>query len=254
MTRWLCALAALWPLFSADPAAAETVAGGEQQRFETEHGAIYVWRPAGYRPDKAGIVVYIHGFFTNVDQAVAQHKLPFQFAASRRNALFILCEAPTGPGEKPSWKDLDELLAAAQAKLGKPLPTGPVVLMGHSAAHMTIVHWLENPRLRHIVLLDALYGREVEFMGWLEAMPGRELHTMTLIAAGTVRWTAGFVREASDVVTRRGIPGTFRGFTRRQRGAKVLYVLSQFGHMDIVTGGKVIPVVLRRAPLGEVTL
>ena len=253
MKRPLCALAALVPLLAAGPAAAEAVAGGEQQRFDTEHGALYVWKPAGYRADKAGIVVYIHGFFTNVDQAVAQHHLPAQFAASARNALYIMCEAPTGPGEKPSWKNLDELLTATQAKLGQALPAGPVVLMGHSAAHMTIVNWLEHPRLRHIILLDALYGREVEFMGWLEAMPGRELHTMTLIAAGTVRWTAGFVREASDVVTRRGIPPTFRGFTRRQRGAKVLYVLSQFGHMEIVTGGKVIPVVLRRSPLSELT-
>jgi hypothetical protein len=89
-------------------------------------------------------------------------------------------------------------------------------------------------------------------MGWLEAMAGRELHTMTLVAASTVRWTEGFVREASDVVTRRGVPVSVSGFTRRQRGAKVLYIRSQHGHMEIVTSGRVIPVVLRRSPLGGV--
>ena len=157
-------------------------------------------------------------------------------------------EAPSGPDQKPFWKDLEELLVATSKKVGK-LPEGPLVLMGHSAAHMTIVNWLEHPRLRHIVLLDALYGREVEFMGWLEAMAGRDLHTMTLVAAGTVKWTEGFVREASDVVTRRGFPTAFNGFTRRQRGAKVLYIRSQYGHMDIVTSGKCIPIVLRRSPL-----
>ena len=57
----------------AGPAAAETVAGGELQRWDTDHGPLYTWRPAGYKSEKAGIVVYIHGFFTNVDQAVAQH-------------------------------------------------------------------------------------------------------------------------------------------------------------------------------------
>jgi hypothetical protein len=243
------ALAAAFFCLSAQ-ARAEPVAGGEQRRFDTAHGPLIVWTPGGYRPDSAGIVIYIHGFYTNLDQAVAQHRLPAQFAASGKNALYILPEAPAGPDQKPFWTDLESLLQTTSLVLGKELPAGPVVLMGHSAAHMTIVNWLEHTRLRHIILLDALYGREVEFMGWLEAMPERSLHTMTLVAAATTRWTEGFVREASDVVTRRGVPTTYLGLSRRQRNAKVLYIRSREGHMEIVTAGRTIPVVLRRAPLG----
>ena len=45
------------------------------------------------------------------------------------------------------------------------------------------------------------------------------------------------------------MPAADSGFTKRQRGAKLLYIRSQYEHMQIVTGGKVIPVLLRLTPL-----
>jgi hypothetical protein len=60
---------------------------------------VHVWTPASFDRETAGIVVYVHGFFTNVDQAWRYHRLPKQFAESGINAVFIACEAPVGPDD-----------------------------------------------------------------------------------------------------------------------------------------------------------
>src|SRR6185503_17480091 len=90
-------------------AASDVVAGGRHVRFETEHGAVHVWRPRGYDRATAGIVVYVHGYFTDVDKAWEEHALAEQFAASRQNALFIVPEAPAGKAEEVRWMKLAEL-------------------------------------------------------------------------------------------------------------------------------------------------
>ena len=43
-------------------------AGGEHLRVETEHGPLHLWRPENYDARTAGVVVYIHGYFTSADQ------------------------------------------------------------------------------------------------------------------------------------------------------------------------------------------
>jgi len=44
-------------------------AEGTHYRVQTEHGPVHLFRPAGYDRRTAGIVVYVHGLFTRVDQA-----------------------------------------------------------------------------------------------------------------------------------------------------------------------------------------
>ena len=45
------------------------------------------------------------------------------------------------------------------------------------------------------------------------------------------------------------MPASSGEFKKREKSAKLLYVRSQYGHMQIVTGGKVIPILLRLTPL-----
>ena len=45
------------------------------------------------------------------------------------------------------------------------------------------------------------------------------------------------------------MPDGVGGFTKRERGAKLLYIRSQYEHMQIVTSRKVIPLLLRLTPL-----
>src|SRR5262245_52628668 len=72
------------------------VAAGTALRIADKAGPIHVWRPAGYRAETAAIVVYVHGYGTDVDTAWREHHLPEQFALSAVNALFIAPEAPAG--------------------------------------------------------------------------------------------------------------------------------------------------------------
>ncbi len=48
------------------------------------------------------------------------------------------------------------------------------------------------------------------------------------------------------------MPESAGGFSHRERGAKLLYIRSQFEHMSIVTSGRVIPVLLHLTPLKPV--
>ena len=102
--------------------------GGEHLRVETEHGPLHLWRPAMYDPRTAGMVIYIHGYFTSVDQAWTEGHLAAQFRDSGRNALFIAIEAPQSSSEDVSWKSLEDLLRTIEDRVPFPLPRGPLVV------------------------------------------------------------------------------------------------------------------------------
>jgi hypothetical protein len=244
------ALVALSARAVAAPVVRTVEAGGTHWRIESAHGPLHVWRPAGYRRGSAGVVVYVHGLFHDVDGAWRAHRLAEQFAASGRNALFIACEAPAAAEEyeqPPRWPDLDQLIAAALDGAGLPAPPGPRVVVGHSGAYRTVVPWLASPSLTQLILLDALYGNQEEFRAWLDGAG----HTMTLVARGTVKWAEPFARDAGAVV-RDAIPESFEELTPRERAAKLLYLRAQYGHMELISDGKVLPVLLRRTTLKKI--
>jgi hypothetical protein len=224
-------------------ARAERVAGGRHTRIETgEHGAIHVWRSPHFRAKTAAVVVYVHGFYTDVDQSWSRHKLARQFAASKRNALFIVPEAPVGPDEDVRWPRLGELLRTVEAEVGE-LPGGPLVAVGHSAGYKTLVGWLDYGPLDTVILLDALYGSEESFYEWLTELPGHGAHRLLLVASDTEKYAEPFA-ERVDAKTIPRLPRRWKDLRSAARSAKVLYVRPKIGHMEIVTGGRVIPVAL----------
>jgi hypothetical protein len=226
----------------------ESVAGGEHWRIDTQRGPIHVWRPAEYDRTTAGVVIYVHGHFTTVDKAWKAHSLPAQFAASHRNALFIAPEAPTGPGDDVSWVSIGDLVRTVRDRLGMQLPPGPLVVVGHSGAYRTIVPWLDYVPLDHVILLDAMYGSEEDFRFWVTQARGHGRNRLTIVAEDTLRWTRPFVERLQGVVTAKRLPDKL---SRAQLAARILYLETTVDHMAIVTGGKVIPLVLARAPLPE---
>ena len=231
---------------SAAAVAGNPEAGGLHTRVETPHGPVHLFRPAGYDRRSAGLVVYVHGLYTRVDQAWREHRLAEQFAASGMNALFLAPEAPEAADEEPAWSDLESLIATALRGARLRRPGGPLLAVGHSGAYRTLVPWLADPALRHLILVDALYGNGPDFREWLEADRG---HKMTLIVKGTARWADPFVRSFRRAVTRPSIPDSFEELTRVERTAKLLCLRSQYGHMELITEGKTLPVVLRRTAL-----
>lgn len=203
----------------------------------------------GYDPKSAGMVIFIHGYFANVDQAWADDRLEEQFQASGRNALFVAIEAPASNFQAVVWKSLDELLRTVQDSSPFPLPRGPLVIMGHSGAFRTILLWLRDPRVHYVTLLDGLYSGLPDFRYWLHTRYATTPHRMVLVASDTWLQSNLLARRIYGTARRRGIPATASSFTPRETHARLLYVVSQYNHEEMINGGKVIPVLLEISPL-----
>jgi hypothetical protein len=254
MTVLALILSSFFAISSNPPAAsqkvpAEPVNQGEHWRIKTDRGYVHVWRPRGYEASTAGIVVYVHGYYTDVETAWTKHRLVDQFDASGKNALFIAAEAPVSSDEEVTWPSIGDLLRAVVAGTGEPLPRGPLIVMAHSGAYRTVVGWLDYPPLRHIILLDALYGNEEDYLAWLDDSRGHGGRKMTIVANDTVKWAEPFVKRLPYAQSVAKIPDTIDELPPLQRDARVLYLRSQIAHMDIVTGGKCISLILQRVKI-----
>jgi hypothetical protein len=223
-------------------AAAAPCAADQHRRLVTAQGPVHVWTPDGFDPRRGGVAVYVHGYGTTADRTWEEEGLLEQFRASHRNALFVVPEAPAGRQEAVSWPSLGALLEAVWAE-GVPRPRGPLVAIGHSAAYRTLVPWLRSPSLREVVLLDAVYGYGESvrpFRSWILGRPQRRL---LLVVSETVQRAEQLVRGLR-VVRRSAVPEDEAALSRGDRQARVVYYRSQYGHMEIVREGRVIPLLL----------
>lgn len=188
----------------------------------------------------------MHGYYTHIDEAWQEHKLAQQFAASRRNALFVAPEAPSAPEEAQSWTSLRRLLSTVLRAARVGTPPGPIVVVGHSGAYRTLVLWLNEPSFHQLILVDALYGNEPDFLDWLARE--RSNH-MTLVVKGTAKWADPFVKKLPYAMTLPQIPSSIYELSREQRAAKLLSMRSQYGHFELITEGRTLPVLLGRGGL-----
>lgn len=225
---------------------------GPHWRLETPQGPVHVWHPESYDPRTAGIVLYLHGYYTRIDATWREDNLAAQFEASGKNALFIAPEAPHSWDEAVEWTSLEPLLETVRSAIAAPLPQGPVVVVGHSGAFRTIVGWLRDPRIQDVILLDALYRNEGDFSWWLARSPGHATHRLVLVAIETLAKAERFARPFGRVPRRHTIPVEPAEFTPSERRARLLLFGSQYEHMELVTSGKVVPVLLELAPLSRV--
>jgi hypothetical protein len=224
------------------------VAGGKHWRIMTPNGAVHVWVPSGYDRATAGTVVYVHGYYVDVDTAWREYNLARQFRASHQNALFIVPEAPAGNDDAVNWPALKDLRRAV-ARANITLPDGPVIVMGHSGAFRTIMQWVDHRLIEQIILLDAMYAGESAFDEYIGSGKRADEHKLIVVGASTAQESAGFAHKYKFAVAREKMPSSVSGFTRRERNARLLYVRSQYEHMAIVTSGKVIPTLLHLTPL-----
>lgn len=238
--RWAFALALL-ALAGAGKPERTREAGGEHIRLETAKGTVHVWLPARYSAETAGIALYVHGYYTDVNRAWKQHKLAAQFAASGRNALFIAPEAPDGMGQQVFWPELDELLHEVTKQTGLRRPWGPVVAVAHSGGYRTAAAWLDDELVDDLVLLDALYGDEDAFRDWVAA---GSPHGLVVVGADTLRWTEPFARE-THLVVHDQLPER----AEPTAGPPRIYLRAGVAHMDLVRKGRFIPLLYRMTRL-----
>lgn len=240
------------PVVVPGPALAADAAGDPSHwRLETEHGPVHVWQPRGYASASAGVVVYVHGLYTDVDRAWDEHRLARQFGDSRANAVFVVPEAPSAGTQEPFWPQLDDLLRTALEGARIRRPPGPLVVVGHSGAYRQILLWLDEPRLKHIILLDGLYGGENLFADWARRATTAAA-AMTVVTSDTRKWTEHFLELVPDATRRDGVPSRIEALKPAERDAHVLVIWSQIKHMQMVTDGKTMPVMLQRAPLRRI--
>jgi len=224
----------------------QAVAAGRSWRLDTPAGPVHVWAPAGYHADGAATVVYVHGYYTDIDKAWVNHRLAQQFALSGLNALFIAPEAPSGTRQRVFWPSLGDLLLEVQRETGVARPMGPVVAIGHSGGFRTLFAWMDYPGLDLVVSMDAMYGELDTWREWLDGAPGRRL---IVVGDDTVRWTEELARELGDqVVTLERFPTRYLDLPAQARSARVVYLRSQYGHMPLVTDGVALPLVLHLIP------
>jgi hypothetical protein len=221
--------------------------GGFHWRVVTPRGgALHVWRP---RPGPGrGVVLYVHGHRVDADEAWTTQHLPEQFAASGKDALFVVPEAPKVRGQALSWPNLDELLRAVASATGFTL-NGPVVAMGHSAAYRTIHGWLDDPRLVHVTLLDALYGGVDKYRAWAR-QPG---HKLDLIGySGEPLRNSLQLADELNAVRLSQLPASSRELDQAARTAKTLFIRSQWDHFALVNRARPAQVLLARTGVADV--
>ncbi len=226
----------------------DTVLGGRHWRIKTAQGAVHVWVPEGYDRETAGTVIYVHGYWTDADGAWRDHGLARQFRASRQNAMFIVPDAPSSNEQRVRWPALTDLRRAV-TRANLMLPHGSTVVIGHSGAFRTVMQWVDHRAVDQIILLDAMYAGEHAFDEFIASGKRADDHKLIVVAASTADSSASFAKKYKFAVAREKMPDGVWGFTKRERGAKLLYVRSQYGHMQIVTGRTVIPTLLRVTPL-----
>lgn len=227
------------------------VAAGRAWTLTTAAGPVHVWAPAGFRPDGAAVVLYVHGYDTDVDAAWRDHRLPEQFALAAVNAVFIAAEAPAGSRQAVRWPALEDLLAEVFQAIDLARPTGALVAIGHSGAYRTLLAWTAAPALDWIISLDATYGEVDAWRAWMAASPA---HHLIFVGDDTARWTEELARGLAEdlpgaVVTVDDLGELDDELGPATAGARAIYLRSGDGHMPLVTAGRAIPRLLGLAPV-----
>lgn len=225
----------------------EPLAAGSHWRIQSSSGPAHVWIPDHYQPATAGLVLYVHGYRADVDSAWTEHQLARQFAESGVNALFIVPRAPKNKHQRVRARDIGALVRDVRQATGVERPLGPVVAVGHSGAYRTLLSWLDDPDLEEIILLDGLYAQESRFREWLERPD--ENHRLTLVVMDTIEAGDRWMRDVAGAEVLDWVPEQASDLTAAARNARLLYIHSQYGHMEMVTQAKVIPLLLQATRL-----
>jgi hypothetical protein len=215
-----------------------TEAGATSVRWASPAGPVRIWKPAGYAPETAATVIYVHGYHRHADSVWTVADLARQFADSGRNALFVVPTAAESDRSPMRWARLADLFADLAAR-GIERPAGPVVVVGHSGAYRTVSRWVgqDDAGVSAVILLDALYGGHAAFERF--ARRGR----LAVVTHSTAPQAARFLARMPGVVRRSEVPSG-GAFTAAEREARVLALDTQLGHASLNDTGAFLPALL----------
>ena len=226
----------------------DTLLQGIHVRLNLPLGVVHLWQPPGYDPASAGLVVYVHGFGSSADRAWRGSHLAHQFLASRRNALFVVPDCPSSAEQRLAWPRMSQLLAVvARTDLALPEAGAHVVLVGHSSGHQTVARWITDPTVAEVLLLDGFASQRRVFAAWLRHSPA---HRLVLVGARADGPARAWLRQLSPRLARRArdtVPAQLSG---PEASVALLYLRSQYGHVQMVRSQRVIPLLVNQTRLG----
>lgn len=233
-----------------------TVESGTHCRFLNNGDSIHLWTPATYNKDNAAIVVYIHGDTSDEDATWDSDQLAREFRLSGVNAFFIVPEGPNCGGtgscsrvgstdNSVRWGKLADLLSTVEPMAPGGLPSGNIIVIGHSNAIRTTFNWASenHSRLTHIIGLDTMYASPSSYSTWIK-QDGKKLTQIarsgtrgasleTVKAAGSGQFEILGLDNNNLPVSGFQVPA-FADLTEKQKGIKALYIESvNYGHHDM---------------------
>lgn len=156
--------------------------------------SVALFIPRGFRQSEAiDLVVYLHGWWNNIDTTLRKYKLPQQLFESGKNAILVVPEGPRNApdsfagkledagGLKRFVSDIvDFLFRESRVKTRS---VGKIILSGHSGAYHGISFALMRGGMADVVnevyLFDALYGQTEKFARWIDRYPGKMIAIYT---------------------------------------------------------------------------
>jgi hypothetical protein len=167
-----------------------------------QDSSVLVHVPAHFKPSKPfELVFWFHGWYNNIDSATAYFRLLEQFDACGRNAIFVFPEGPKnapdsygGKLEQPGVFDalVQEVLVSLQHQKilkQKQLPLAKdleITLAGHSGAYRLISKIIAYANIDEVLLFDALYGGNDNYMKWMAANEKHRLINIYTKDGGTL--------------------------------------------------------------------
>ena len=175
--------------------------------------SVLIFVPKGFRSTQStNIVVYVHGWYNNIDSACAQFKLIEQFSESNKNAIFVFPEGPKNSPdsfggkleEKDGLKNLvtDVLKFLKKKRITTTAKVGNIILAGHSGAYRAIAYSVEQggltKNISNVILFDALYAETEKFLKWIQNFNGKFVNIYT-DNGGTIEETENLMNDLDSL-------------------------------------------------------
>ena len=175
--------------------------------------SVLIFVPKGFRPTQStNIIVYVHGWYNNIDSACAQFKLIEQFSESNKNAVFVFPEGPKNAPDsfggkmedKDGLKNLfeDVVKYLKKKKIVNSTKIGKIFLAGHSGAYRAIAYSVDQggltKNISDVILFDALYAETEKFLKWIQNFNGKFVNICT-DQGGTVAETENLMNDLDSL-------------------------------------------------------
>ncbi|HZV33305.1 MAG TPA: hypothetical protein VFB72_01915 [Verrucomicrobiae bacterium] len=175
--------------------------------------SVAIFVPKGFHPaEKVDFVVHFHGWRHHIENTLAEYNLIPQFVDSGRNAILIVPQGAKDTPDSFGGKLEDEggfarFMADVMETLRKQgvITTsglGSIILSGHSGGYQVISSIVDkgglSENVKEVWLLDALYARREQFMGWFTKFPERRFIDIYTLHGGTKEETEALMQWAKE--------------------------------------------------------